>query len=217
MNDMIANTAFITNIEKKSLDCREGNEIVVLKLCDLCNSIYPLYKKIFGRGLVADVLIKDLRNSSFKVQKAVEKFPEETKYVSLMYTYNLKKYESIEMLKKDLDNGITNFLWMKRAIEFMVVFLEKCYITKYSSTLNICAKEAYEEVLKNYHGYMTSHIVKLALKLSPTREKLTERLGFQSNEQAKVVLHKCLSITKPLISDISKTIEMNKCNFPDKA
>ncbi|KAI4839394.1 glycolipid transfer protein [Plasmodium brasilianum] len=216
MIEVVGGIAFIRDIEKKSLECREGNEIVVLKLCDLCNTIYPIYKKIFGDGFIADMLIKDLKNSSLKVQKAIENFPNETKYVSMMYSYNLKKYQSIHKLKRDLNNGIINFLWMKRTIEFIVIFLEKCYITNYSSKLSACAMDAYDEVLKSYHGYMTRNIVKLALKLSPSREVLTERLQLGSNEQTKLVLQKCLSIAKPLIDDISKIIERNNCNFAEK-
>ncbi|GAW80222.1 glycolipid transfer protein [Plasmodium gonderi] len=216
MNSGTSGILLIKNIEEKSLECREGNEILVLKLCDLCNCIYPIYKKIFGDGIIADMLIKDLKNSSSKVQKAVEKIPEESKYVSTMYSHNLKKYQNLQKLKSDKDNGIVNFLWMKRAIEFIVIFLEKCYVTNSTSKLNVCAMDTYDQVLKNYHGYATGKIVKLALKLSPSREVLTERLELGSDEQAKDHLQKCLSIIKLLISDISKTIEQNDCNFTDK-
>ncbi|CDU17560.1 hypothetical protein YYC_02610 [Plasmodium yoelii 17X] len=216
MTDTMEENTIITNIHKKFLECREGDEIVVLKLCELCNTICPIYKKIFGDGFVADLLIKDLKNLTCKVQKAVERFPEETKYVSMLYTYNLNKYESIDKLKTDADNGIINFLWMKRTIEFIVVFLEKCYVTNYSSKLNICAMQAYDEVLKKYHGCITSNIVKLALKLSPSRDKLTERLGLGSNERAQMILHKYLLIAKSIVNDLSRTIELNNCNFMDK-
>ncbi|CAG9480501.1 glycolipid transfer protein, putative [Plasmodium vivax] len=216
MSDETSGISLIKNIEKKSLECREGNEIVVLKLCELCNCIHPIYKKIFGDGFIANLLIKDLKNSTSKVQKAVEKIPEEVKYVSTMYSHNLKKYPNLQKLKNDTDNGIVDFLWMKRTIEFIVIFLEKCYVTNCTSKLNVCARDAYDQVLKAYHGFATGKVVTLALKLSPSREALTERLQFESNEQAKAHLQGCLSIAKLLISDISKTIEQSGCNFEDK-
>ncbi|CRG99369.1 glycolipid transfer protein, putative [Plasmodium relictum] len=216
MNNVLEGKLFMKEIEKKTLECREENEILVLKLCELSNAVYPIYNKIFGNGFLGDTLKKDLKNSSLRVQKAIEKVPEETKYVSKMYSYNLKKYESLDKLKKDMDNGIINFLWMKRALEFIIVFLEKCYVTKFSSKLSICAQEAYEEVLKSYHNYVTINLVKLGIKLSPSRENLTKKLGFESNEEAKLVIQKFILITKPLINDISKTIEKYNCNFEDK-
>ncbi|CRG96707.1 glycolipid transfer protein, putative [Plasmodium gallinaceum] len=216
MTNILEGKIFLKEIEKKSLECREKDEILVLKLCELSNAIYPIYNKIFGDGFLGETLKKDLKNSSLKVKKAVEKVPEETKYVSKMYSYNLKKYENLEKLKKDMDNGLINFMWMKRALEFIVVFLEKCYVTKSSSKLNICAQEAYEEVLKSYHGYITVNLVKLGIKLSPSRENLTKRLGFESNEEAKIVIQNFILITKPLINDISKIMEKYNCNFKDK-
>ncbi|SPJ10232.1 glycolipid transfer protein, putative [Plasmodium sp. DRC-Itaito] len=207
---------FIANIEKKSLECRENNEIVVLKICELCNIIYPIFNKIFGNGFLGDTLKKDLKNSSSQVQRAIEKFPEETKYVSMLYSYNINKYENMQKLKRDLDNGIISFLWMKRTLDFIITFLEKCYITYNETKLSICAQEAYNEVLKKYHGFITTKIVKLCLKLSPTKEILTKKLGFENHQQASTVLEKCLSITKPLVRDISVTIERFKCDFEEK-
>ncbi|VWU50780.1 glycolipid transfer protein, putative [Hepatocystis sp. ex Piliocolobus tephrosceles] len=208
--------AFMKIIKKKVLECIDGDNISVLKLCNLCEAIYPIYSNVFGKGFISNYLMKDLQTSSEKVLKAIEKVPEETKYVSMLYEYNIKKYESIEKLKKDLSNGIVSFLWMKRSIEFIVTFLEKCYITNYSSDVKSCATEAYNEVLKKYHGCITSKFVKLVLNLTPSREKLTKGLGLSSEEEAKRVIAQCIFVAKPMINDISKTIELHNCNFPDK-
>lgn len=61
-------------------------------------------------------------------------------------------------------------LWTKRALDFIMRFLDYGILKHTDQSLSHCASMAYNEVLKPYHGFMVSSIVTLAFKLAPTRK-----------------------------------------------
>ena len=83
------------------------------------------------------------------------------------------------------------------------------------------AYDAYEKVLKPYHGWMISKVVGSAMSSAPKKEVILDRLGHPdkplTDEEAKAQLAAFVTPMKALVTKISDFLEKEGCNFPDKA
>jgi hypothetical protein len=71
-------------------------------------------------------------------------------------------------------------LWLKRAMQFLVQLLRVLHQDKEAS-VSTAASAAYEKVLQPYHGWITSGVFTVALKIVPSRQGLFEKLGESDN------------------------------------
>ncbi|KEP63309.1 UNVERIFIED_CONTAM: glycolipid transfer protein GLTP [Hammondia hammondi] len=190
-------------------------------LADVAQTIIPVYDTLFGAGMVANVLKKDLKNSSSKLKEAAQReFAAEPNAgpvtVDMLISYEIKK-DGVAYLRKDANNGVKNLLWMKRALDFIVGFLENATFKMKDKTAKECATEVYQCVLKPYHGFMVSHIVSLAFNLCPSREDLCKKLDFENDAMIETRVKALSKVCRPLLDEISDMLEKAGCNFPDKA
>ncbi|PFH35398.1 glycolipid transfer protein GLTP [Besnoitia besnoiti] len=198
----------------------EDGRILSSPLTEAVKTIIPVYDTIFGAGMVANLLKKDLTNSSSKVREATEKQVQEEPAagpvtVDMLIDYEVKKY-GVAFLRKDANNGVKNLLWMKRALDFIIGFLENVIFKMKGKTAKECATEVYQCVLKPYHGFMVSNVVSLAFNLCPTREELCKKLGFEDEAIIEDRVHKISEVCRPLLDEMSAMLEKAGCNFPDK-
>eukprot|EP00920_Eleutheroschizon_duboscqi_P037766 GHVT01090428.1.p1 GENE.GHVT01090428.1~~GHVT01090428.1.p1 ORF type:complete len:135 (-),score=20.58 GHVT01090428.1:247-651(-) len=122
----------------------------------------------------------------------------------------------INKIRYNKKSGIVSLLWMKRALDFILQFLEKLMITGLEKTSYDNAREAYEFVLKPYHGWLVANIVIVAFNLCPTREQLRERLGFTGVEDSKEKVQKLLDVARYAAADVANEFQIKKLKLQKK-
>ncbi|PHJ26090.1 glycolipid transfer [Cystoisospora suis] len=194
--------------------------ILCVPLAEAAKTIIPVYDTVFGGGMVSNLLKKDLDNSSTKVIQASARdqasIPDSGPItVDMMIACEVKQ-SGVNALRKDSECGVKNLLWMKRALDFVVGFLENVIFKMKGQSAKECATDVYKRVLKPYHGFMVSNVVTLAFGLCPTREELCKKLGFDDEAVVEDRVKKISEVCRPMLDEISDLLERSGCNFPDK-
>lgn len=77
--------------------------------------------------------------------------------VDMMIACEVKQC-GVDALRKDSESGVKNLLWMKRALDFVVGFLENVIFKMKDKSAKDCATEVYKRVLKPYHGIFEKNL-----------------------------------------------------------
>ncbi|XP_046841482.1 glycolipid transfer protein-like isoform X3 [Xenia sp. Carnegie-2017] len=146
----------------------EDKAIETLPFLQACREIVPFFDIL---GPTAFAPVKSDINGN--IEKLSKKYQEDT-----------VKYKILQdMVRSEMDAGTTKaknsstdaLLWLKRALSFILVFLEE--VLTGEQDLTKCAKKAYESTLKKYHGWMVQSIFSLAMKAVPYRKDFIKKLG----------------------------------------
>ena len=116
--------------------------------------------------------------------------------------------------KKDSKGPVMALLWSKRAMDFIVTFVELLIENK--MTPSECSSKIYQEKLKPYHGWFTSKIVGTAMGMCPTREDIMKKFTFTSEDEMTAAMGRFVKVMRPLIDQIHAALEAAGANFPDK-
>ena len=120
-------------------------------------------------------------------------------------------------MAKDDKTGTRALLWLNRATTFITLLIDKVAEGKEPSA---AAKETYQDVLKPYHGMMTSMVVGKAMSAAPKKEVILDALGPAdrplTEDEAKVQMEAFLTPMKALVGKILKFLEAEECNFDNK-
>jgi hypothetical protein len=139
----------------------EDGLIDIESFLQACHNIQPVYDIIFSPGIVASTLKSDIAESISSVTNLKGKYPK------LAHLQALIRQEltdtPVEKLRKTKKSGVVGLLWLMRAITFNVTFIAHVNDGRKRPAPE-CAKEAYAQVLKPYHGMMLSGIVRWALR-----------------------------------------------------
>lgn len=179
-------------------------------------TVVPMYDSIFGKGILASTLKNDIENSSGKVEDARALFPAERQYIEEFVLHEIGQ-RGVDYIRKDHNAGVKNLLWMKRALDFIISFMEKCILGDPTLTSKECAREVYNRILQPYHGWTLGSLIKMAFNLCPSRDTLLIKLGFTDLDVAKEKAKLLLACVRPVIDEIDRLLKENHCNFPDKA
>eukprot|EP00920_Eleutheroschizon_duboscqi_P037770 GHVT01090436.1.p1 GENE.GHVT01090436.1~~GHVT01090436.1.p1 ORF type:complete len:170 (-),score=41.57 GHVT01090436.1:811-1320(-) len=125
--------------------------------------------------------------------------------------------DGVAQVRKNKRSGVVSLLWMKRALHFILTFLEKTILSGAHRSAYENAREAYEFVLKPYHGWLVANVVVVAFNLCPTKEQLCKKLGFHDMEDCRVKVRSLLEVASPIIEEVDALLLQHECNFPDKA
>jgi len=203
-------------IMKRFEDARGPNgKIHTEEIAIAAAGMAPIYDIVFGSGMVSNHLKKDIMNSSGAVKNAWEQNPEQCNTIDMLIIFE-KEHATIEKIRKDSKSGVKNLLWMNRALDFMITFLHGVFVKNVDKPAKFSANEAYNAILKPYHGLLVSGIVTLAFNLCPSRDELIRKLGFINDKVEEKVIH-LHSIIKPMCETTIKLLEDEGCNFKDKA
>eukprot|EP00922_Rhytidocystis_sp_ex-Travisia-forbesii_P041204 GHVS01061520.1.p2 GENE.GHVS01061520.1~~GHVS01061520.1.p2 ORF type:complete len:224 (-),score=35.78 GHVS01061520.1:1404-2075(-) len=192
----------------------EGGKIRTLELAYAARTIVPVYDTVFGKNLVSSNLKKDIENSSSKVMLAVETHKEERQYLEEFIVHEIDQ-RGVQVIRKDSTSGVKNLLWMKRALDFIMSFLELLMLGDPDISSKVCATQAYDKVLKDYHGWLVSNMVTMSFNLCPTRGNLLDKLGFSEGD-AKDKATSLMACVRPVLDEVHGFLEKHECNFPDK-
>eukprot|EP00918_Siedleckia_nematoides_P008302 GHVU01017988.1.p1 GENE.GHVU01017988.1~~GHVU01017988.1.p1 ORF type:complete len:244 (-),score=41.89 GHVU01017988.1:1795-2451(-) len=205
--------AAIVNAFRAASD--DDGRVKSLEVGEAAKQVIPMYEKIFGNGVICSLLKKDLNGSSDGVITAAKAQPEAAKYIEGLIDFEIAHTKDLKTVLKN-NVGIVRMLWMKRALDFITAILIKALIDCPDKEVKECAKLAYEETLKKYHGWLLSNIVTMALSSCPSRQQLFTRLGFTDQAHATYHLEVFRSVVIPILQKLNQALEDRGCNFPDK-
>lgn len=205
----------LESLEAEGSDDKE-TVCVCIEVCEAARKVVPLYDKIFGEGMVSSTLKKDLDGSATGCMTVVLKNPVEYRTILGLVEGEVAS-RGLEVVRKDKNSGVVKLLWMKRALEFIALFLQYSMIDMVDKSTRDAGTAAYDKVLKPYHGTIVSAVVSAAFRLAPNREKLLQALGFDSMEDATVSLRMFLEKLQPVLTSIDGVLAENNCAFTDKA
>ncbi|XP_074557873.1 LOW QUALITY PROTEIN: glycolipid transfer protein 3-like [Curcuma longa] len=195
-----------TALEELSLFKLEESKVSAMPLLAASNLLLHLLDKIGPTMLVLRL----------DIQRNVERLEE-----VFMLDPSLNS-SLIEIVKKEVGEGTSRkagscskaILWLTRSIVFGLTLFQKLDKNP-KLKLEQVVEEAYSEVLKPWHGWISSAAYKIALKLVPERETLIRLLMGQEQdyEALKQDVKSYVSVIQPLLDEICallRTYQLDK-------
>ncbi|XP_023225548.1 glycolipid transfer protein-like [Centruroides sculpturatus] len=148
----------------------------------------------------------DIHGNIEKLLKIYNMDKEKFKYVNNIVEseINLEEEEKI---------GIDALLWLKRALEYIQVFLT-CFVEDYQEKKNTedltpYFKKAYELKLKPYHGWFVQQLFALCIKVAPFRKDLIKLLGTgMENFNEEIIMNDIEEFLNSLNSNLEIIVAM---------
>ncbi|CAB3992809.1 glycolipid transfer -like [Paramuricea clavata] len=167
-NKICNKMTFFSKAKYRFQPISEDKRIETYPFLQACQEIVPFFDIL---GPTAFAPVKSDINGN--IEKLTKKYKEDT-----------EKYKILQdIIQSEVDAGTTKaknsatdaLLWLKRALSFILVFLQQ--VLTGEEDLTKCAKKAYEGTLKKYHGWMVQSIFSLAMKAVPYRKDFMQKLG----------------------------------------
>lgn len=117
------------------------------------------------------------------IKKLREKFTKDLEKFKTLQ--DIVESEMAENSTKAKNSATDALLWLKRALRFIIVFLRE--VLTGEEDLVKCAKKAYENSLKRFHGWMVQGVFSLALKAVPYRKDFIDKLGRNKVDEETVL------------------------------
>lgn len=150
--------SLFSQTEHKFLHIGEGEEILTQPFLLACSQIIPFFDVL---GPTAFKPVKaDISGNIQRLQQKFDKAPSE--YGSLQ---KIVESEIADGTSKGSYSCTVGLLWLKRALEFVYVFLDT--VLSGEQDLVKCANKAYEASLKRYHGWLVKGIFAVAVRAVP--------------------------------------------------
>ena len=135
-----------------------------------------------------------------------------------------------EFIESEVERGIQkeeggvclSALWLKRAMDFLVVFMNQFAVCGSSSSN--AASAAFSASLEPFQGWMLRTTCKAAMKMVPSDKKLLRSLCVEEDgqerevdgEKVKAALKELLEAVRPVVEEMDEWFEKKGLNFPDK-
>lgn len=188
-------------------------EIDSMRFVAACLEIANVYDALFGGGILAKQLKGDILNSAETVKKAFLKNPDKCGSLRGMMEFELATMGR-DKVRVDKSTGVIGMLWAKRAVQFIMVFLELLG-SRPDLAAGACARETYERVLSKYHGWLTSKAVGSVMGLAPSREDIFAKLEL-SAATASAKIAELVTTIRVVVDNLDAVLAKGDCDFPDK-
>ncbi|XP_062522034.1 glycolipid transfer protein-like [Corticium candelabrum] len=146
---------------------------------DAAREIVPFFD-VLGPTAFAPVK-SDINGNIKKLQKKHDE--DAAKYTTLQ---GIVESEMEEGTTKAKNSATDALLWLKRALQFICVFLEK--VLDGEEDLTKCARAAYEASLKRFHGWIVRGVFALAVRAVPYRKDFIKALQHGTDVGEEAVL-----------------------------
>ncbi|XP_068748310.1 glycolipid transfer protein-like isoform X1 [Montipora capricornis] len=199
--------SFFSEASHRFLPIPEDGRIDTEPFLDAASQVVPFFDVL---GPTAFAPVKSDINGNIK--KLREK-----------YAQDLEKFKTLQdLVESEMQAGTTleknsatdALLWLKRALQFIIVFLEE--VLTGEEDLVKCAKKAYEYSLKKFHGWIVQGIFSVAMKAVPYRKDFMNKLG-RGKVDEQTVLKEMKDCVDLLSANISVVEEFYQKNNLDKA
>lgn len=173
----------------ENIQLEADNGIPTKLFLSSCSSILP-FLDVLGSTAFAPVKL-DISGNIKKLEAKHETDPKA--FVTLQNIV----YQELKSNTCTAKNSATDaLLWLKRALEFMQVFLSE--VSRGEKDLAVAAATAYGKTLRRYHGWVVRGVFALAVKAVPYRSDFLTSLG--TTEQG-------LAPHKDVIQDMKVCVE----------
>ncbi|KAL5560402.1 hypothetical protein UlMin_036613 [Ulmus minor] len=124
----------------------------------------------------------------------------------------------VEILRKEASEGNAKkvnscsraVLWLTRSLDFTVVLLQKLATKDFGNkNMEKLVEDSYNITLKQWHGWISSTAVKVALKLVPDKQSFINTL-MENDENPDTLIKEMqtlASVLVPLLEEIHSTLE----------
>lgn len=152
----------------ENIQLEADNGIPTKPFLSSCSSILP-FLDVLGSTAFAPVKL-DISGNIKKLEAKHETDPKA--FVTLQNII----YQELKSNTCTAKNSATDaLLWLKRALEFMQVFLSE--VSRGEKDLAVAAATAYGKTLRKYHGWVVRGVFALAVKAVPYRSDFLTSLG----------------------------------------
>lgn len=152
----------------ENIQLEADNGIPTKPFLSSCSSILP-FLDVLGSTAFAPVKL-DISGNIKKLEAKHETDPKA--FVTLQNIV----YQELKSNTCTAKNSATDaLLWLKRALEFMQVFLSE--VSRGEKDLAVAAATAYGKTLRRYHGWVVRGVFALAVKAVPYRSDFLTSLG----------------------------------------
>lgn len=161
---------FFTAVKSRfeNIQLEADNGIPTKPFLSSCSSILP-FLDVLGSTAFAPVKL-DISGNIKKLEAKHETDPKA--FVTLQNIV----YQELKSNTCNAKNSATDaLLWLKRALEFMQVFLSE--VSRGEKDLAVAAATAYGKTLRRYHGWVVRGVFALAVKAVPYRSDFLTSLG----------------------------------------
>lgn len=188
------------------------NDIMTVSYLAVLESVPPIYDKLFPSA-VAGIMKSDITNGVAVVREAMSSIPGGKGATLLgMIKYHIETLGK-EKCAAEKKNGTKSLLWLNRAATFICMMLRN--LSKEMETKD-AAYDAYEKVLKPYHGWMTQQVVGNAVSLGPVRADIYKKMDLTPEAASAQVPVFCDAMEK-LSAEVKKMLVDNDAHFEGAA
>ena len=195
---------FFAKATHRYLPVPEDKRINTDSFLSACAEIVPFFD-VLGPTAFAPVK-SDINGNITKLRGKYAQDPE--KFVTLQ---DIVETEIAEGSTKAKNSATDALLWLKRALTFIRIFLES--VLSGEQDLVVCAKKAYAESLKMYHGWMVQGVFSLAMKAVPYRKDFMKKLGPEVEEDE--VLKDMKEVVELMAANIDTINEFSQATGQD--
>lgn len=201
--------SFFSEATHRFLPVPEDSRIETKSFLDAASEVVPFFDVL---GPTAFAPVKSDINGNIK--KLREKFAQDPeKFKTLQDIVESEIATETTTAKNSATDAL---LWLKRALQFIVVFLEE--VLTGEQDLVKCAKKAYEASLKRYHGWMVQGVFSLAMKAVPYRKDFMEKLGRGKVDEETVLkeMKDCVDLLSANLKVVQEFYDKNKLDNSQK-
>lgn len=194
--------SFFTEAEHGFLPVPEDKRIETKSFLDAASEVVPFFD-VLGPTAFAPVK-SDINGNIKKLREKFAKDPEKFKTLQ-----DIVESEIVENSTKVKNSATDALLWLKRALQFITVFLRE--VLTGEEDLVKCAKKAYENSLKRYHGWMVQGVFSLAMKAVPYRKDFIDKLGRRKVDEETVLkeMKECVDLLEANIEVVEQFYQKN--------
>lgn len=192
-------STFFAKLNPKLPPPMEDGKIECLPFLCAVKQIPPFFDLL---GLSFKIVKNDIGNNVEILHKAFSR--DTAKYVTFD---DIIEEEISRQAEKTKNSSCLSFLWLKRALEYMFIFLSQIVEEHEeggnTENLAVYCQKAYEKSLKQYHGWLTRKAFSMISHTLPWKKDLLKTLAFNRDS---IPNDDIINDTKEYLTELEKVV-----------
>ncbi|KAK6165279.1 hypothetical protein SNE40_022233 [Patella caerulea] len=193
---------FFSSLEKSfsDIDLTTPDGIIVQDFLSACQCIVPLFDKLNGTAFAPVKM--DFAGNIRKMRQKYSTDPAKFETLQKMVLFEVQAKQHTNS-----NSATVALLWMKRGLEFIREILRE--INSGEMDLTLCASNAYNRTLKNYHGWVVRGVFAVATKALPYREVFLAQLATtECDTNSQIYAHSVQEDIESYVKGLNNTIKV---------